>query len=165
MSSCFDYTKIEQMLHLRITWMAQDILDCSGSFQRSFWGFLFAVYCTNMSITVMTSITGQVETMMTKCKNLKKSQPMTPVLIPPRLVPGAMSQTTRRVPSPWTAAIVSLYTCSKIFACFTQCTSVVHHCLVQAHLPVMPMIWSLLCKLVAQIITCCPRQEGNKWKL
>ncbi len=41
-----------------------------------------------------------------------------------------------------------------------QCTSVVDHCLVQAHLPVMPMIC-----LVAQIITYCLRQEGNKWKL
>jgi hypothetical protein len=35
-----------------------------------------------------------------------------------------------------------LYTCSKIFLCFTQCTNVVHHCLVQAHLPVMLMICS-----------------------
>jgi hypothetical protein len=35
-----------------------------------------------------------------KCKNLKKSQPMTPVPIPQRLiVPSAVSQTTTRVPS------------------------------------------------------------------
>jgi hypothetical protein len=77
-----------------------------------------------------------------KCKNQEKSQPMTPVPIPQRVVPSALSQTTTRVPSPWTAAIVSLYTCSKIFLCFMQCTSVVHHCLVQAHLPVMLMICS-----------------------
>jgi hypothetical protein len=32
------------------------------------------------------------------------------------------------------------YTCSKIFSYFTQFTSAVHHCLVQAHLPVMPTI-------------------------
>jgi hypothetical protein len=50
---------------------------------------------------VMTSISGQLEKMMTKCKNLKKSQPMTPVPIPQSLiVPSAMSQTTTRVPSP-----------------------------------------------------------------
>jgi hypothetical protein len=42
----------------------------------------------------------QLEKMITKCKNLKKSQPMTPVLIPQRLiVPSAVSQTTTRVPS------------------------------------------------------------------
>jgi hypothetical protein len=34
-----------------------------------------------------------------KCKNLKKFQLMTPVPIPPRLAPSAMSQTTTRVPS------------------------------------------------------------------
>jgi hypothetical protein len=55
----------------------------------------------NVSIMVMTSITGQLEKMMMKCKNLKKFQPMTPVPIPQRLLaPSAMSQTTTRVPSP-----------------------------------------------------------------
>jgi hypothetical protein len=56
----------------------------------------------NVSIMVMTSsITGQLEKMMMKCKNLKKFQLMTPVPIPQRLLaPSAMSQTTTRVPSP-----------------------------------------------------------------
>jgi hypothetical protein len=50
---------------------------------------------------VMTSISGQLEKIMTKYKNLKKSQLMTPVPIPQRLVaPSPMSQTTTRVLSP-----------------------------------------------------------------
>jgi hypothetical protein len=57
------------------------------------------LYFASMSITVMTSVSGLLEKMITKCKNLKKSQPMTPVPIPQRLVaPSAMSQTTTRVP-------------------------------------------------------------------
>ncbi len=47
-----------------------------------------------------------------------------------------------------------------------QCTSAVHHCLVQGSSPSDPDDLLLsLCKLVAQIIMYCPRQEGNKWKL
>jgi hypothetical protein len=58
------------------------------------------LYCANMSIMVMTSITHRLETVTTKCNNLEKSQPMTIVLIPQRVAPSALSQTTSRVPLP-----------------------------------------------------------------
>ncbi len=104
--------------------------------------------------------------MMTKCKNLKKSQPMTPVPIPQRLI--APSAVTNKNKGPITMK------CS--------CHQFVHllknllmfHALYKYSPPLFgpgssssdadDLLLSL-CKLVAQIITHYPRQEGNTWKL